>query len=152
MAMVPVAFAGDSMVQVISMGSILVLFAGLQSKLWPWRTEFANYSDLGMNFGLLLCMMGAAFLVDVREGHGERVLGEFLFFTVILVFAIALGVLGYTAYRRLQPGDRFGVFLRWHMRSPLPPQGLCSATTSDALVVAHVISSATTRSLHRQHE
>ncbi len=44
-AMVPVAFAGDSMVQVISMGSILVLFAGLQSRLWPWRTEFANYAD-----------------------------------------------------------------------------------------------------------
>ena len=73
--------------------------------------EFANYSDLGMNFGLLLCMMGAAFLVDVREGHGERVLGEFLFFTVILVFVIALGVLGHAGYRRLQPGDGFGVFL-----------------------------------------
>jgi hypothetical protein len=113
-AMVPVVFAGDSMVQVISMGSILILFAGLQSKLWPWRTEFANYSDLGINFGLLLCMMGAAFLVDVREGHGERVLGEFLFSTVILVFVVALGVLGHTGYRRLQPGDGFGVFLCHH--------------------------------------
>ena len=128
MAMVPVAFAGDSMVQGISMGSILVLFAGLQSKLWPWRTEFANYSDLGMNFGLLLCMMGAAFLVDVREGHGERVLGEFLFFTVILVFVIALGVLGHTGYRRLQPGDGFGVFC-WYLRCREREAG-------DALVVA----------------
>ena len=69
-------------------------------------------SDVGMNFGLLLCMIGAAFLVDVREGHGERVLGEFLFFTVILVFVIALGVLGHTGYRRLQPERGFGVFLR----------------------------------------
>ena len=67
-----------------------------------------------MNFGLLLCMMGAAFLVDVREGHGERVLGEFLFFTVILVFVVALGVLGRTGYRRLQPGGGFGVFLCHH--------------------------------------
>ena len=33
-AMVPVAFAGYSMVQVISLGYILVLFAELQSKLW----------------------------------------------------------------------------------------------------------------------
>ena len=49
-AMVPVAFAGDSMVQVISMGSILVLFAGLQCKLWPWRTEFANYAGPVLDF------------------------------------------------------------------------------------------------------
>ena len=113
--MVPVAFAGDSMVQVISMGSILVLFAGLQCKLWPWRTEFANYSDLGMNFGLLLCMMGAAFLVDVREGHGERVLGEFLFFTVMLIFAVTAGVLAKMALRRFNPPlGFFGVFLCHH--------------------------------------
>ena len=131
MAMVPVAFAGDSMVQVISMGSVLVLFAGLQSKLWPWRTEFANYSDLGMNFGLLLCMMGAAFLVDVREGHGERVLGEFLFFTVVLVFVIALGVLGHTGYRRFQPGDGFGVF-RWYLRRREPCGGRWSPWTDAA--------------------
>ena len=45
MALVPVAFAGDPMVQVLSMGAILILFAGLQSRLWPWRTEFANWSD-----------------------------------------------------------------------------------------------------------
>ena len=45
MALVPVAFAGDAMIQVLSMGAILILFAVLQSKLWPWRTEFANYSD-----------------------------------------------------------------------------------------------------------
>ncbi len=45
MAAVPVAFAGDPMVQVLSMGGILIFFAGLQSKLWPWRTEGANYAD-----------------------------------------------------------------------------------------------------------
>ena len=37
-----------------------------------------------------------------------------MFFTVILVFVIALGVLGHTGYRRLQPGDGFGVFLCHH--------------------------------------
>ncbi len=45
MALVPVAFAGDPMVQVLSMGTILLLFVGLQVKLWPWRTDFANYSE-----------------------------------------------------------------------------------------------------------
>mgnify|MGYP007004220044 CR=1 FL=1 len=29
-----------------------------------------------MNFGLLLCMMGAALLVDVPEGPGARVWGD----------------------------------------------------------------------------
>ena len=67
MALVPVVFAVDAMVQVLSMVSILVLFAGVQSRLWPWRTETANLSDLGINFGLLLCMLGAAFLVGVPE-------------------------------------------------------------------------------------
>ena len=110
MALVPVAFAGDAMVQVLSMGAILILFAGAQRKLWPWRTEFANWSDLGINFGLLLCMMGAAFLVDVREGHGERVLGEFLFFTVMLIFAVTAGVLSKMALRRFKPAPDFAVF------------------------------------------
>jgi hypothetical protein len=87
-ALVPVVFAGEAMVQVLAMGSVLVLFAGLQCRLWPWRTEFANISDLFTNFGLLLCMMGAAFLVDIRKQHGERVLGEFLFFAIMLVFAL----------------------------------------------------------------
>ena len=45
-ALVPVVFAGDAMVQVLSMGTVLILFAGLQSRLWPWRTDFANYADL----------------------------------------------------------------------------------------------------------
>ena len=103
MALVPVVFAGNAMVQVLAMGSVLVLFAALQSKLWPWRTEFANISDLLTNFGLLLCMMGAAFLVDIREKHGERVLGEFLFFAVMLVFAVTAGVLVHMFYRRLRP-------------------------------------------------
>ena len=92
------------------------------------QSRQTSKSDLGMNFGLLLCMMGAAFLVDVRESHGERVLGEFLFFTVILVFVIALGVLGHTGYRRLQPGDGFGVFC-WSLRCREREAG-------DALVVA----------------
>ncbi len=107
MAAVPVAFAADPMVQVVSMGSVLVFFSMLQSKLWPWRTEGANYCDLGINFGVLLCMMGAAFLVDVREGYGERVLGEFLAFTVILVFGVVLATIAHTAFRRLQLSSAF---------------------------------------------
>ena len=113
-ALVPVTFAGDAMVQVLSMGAILILFAGLQSRLWPWRTEFANFSDLGINFGLLLCMMGGAFLVDVQEKHGERVLGEFLFSAVMLLFAVTAVVLGHMVYRRLRPGGGYGVFLCHH--------------------------------------
>ena len=55
-------------------------------------------------------MMGAAFLVDVQEKHGERVLGEFLFSAVMLVFAVTAGVLAHMGYRRLNPGGGYGVF------------------------------------------
>ena len=74
------------------------------------QSRQTSKSDLGINFGLLLCMMGAAFLVDVRESHGERVLGEFLFSAVMLVFAVTAGVLVHMGYRRLNPGGGDGVF------------------------------------------
>merc|ERR1719428_859146 len=98
---------------------MLLLFAGLQVKLWPWRTDFANYSDLWMNFGLLLCMMGASFLVDIREMHGERVLGEFLFVGAMMVFFVAFVVIGRAGYLRLRSFSsddswKWGVFICHH--------------------------------------
>ena len=65
-----------------------------------------------MNLGLLLCISAAAFLVDVRETHGQRVLGEFVFSAVMLVLAVAVGVLLQMVYRRLRPAVGYGVFLR----------------------------------------
>lgn len=59
-------------------------------------------------------MMGAAFLVDVQEEHGERVLGEFLFSAVMLVFAVTAMVLLHMVYRRLRPTGGYGVFLCHH--------------------------------------
>ena len=63
--LVPVNFAGVSMVQVVAMTAILLLFAGLLCRLWPWRTEVANYTDVDITFGLVNVMTGAAFLVEV---------------------------------------------------------------------------------------
>ncbi len=54
--------------------------------------------------------MGASFLVPVELAYGERLLGNFLFFCVMLVFAVAVGALGHAAYRRLNPAARYGVF------------------------------------------
>jgi hypothetical protein len=34
--LVPVLFAGHAMVQVVGMATVLIVFAGLQSRLWPW--------------------------------------------------------------------------------------------------------------------
>merc|ERR1712224_707546 len=88
LALIPVTFTGKPMEQVIGMASILLLFGGLQSWLRPWRTRLANYSDVGINYGLILCMIGAAFLVDVGSTHGGDVLGEFLLFCVLLTFVV----------------------------------------------------------------
>ena len=101
------------------MAGILILFAGLRGTLWPWCIEFAHISDLGANFGLLLCMMGAAFLVDVQEKHGERVLGEFLFSSVMLVFVVTAVVFSQMVYRRLQPTGGYGVFIETAACVPL---------------------------------
>ena len=80
------------MVQVLAMGTVLAIFAVLQSRLWPWRTRFANFADLGINLGLLLCIMGASFLIDVKQEYGERLLGEFIFVAIMLIFAVSLAV------------------------------------------------------------
>ena len=61
----PVVFAGDATVQVVAMTAILLLFASLLCRLWPWRTEVAIYSDVGITFGLDDVTTGAAFLVEV---------------------------------------------------------------------------------------
>ena len=101
-------------VQVLAMGSVLTFFTALQDRLWPWRTRFANLSDLGVNSGLILCIMGAAFLVPVEQAYGERLLGEFMFSAIMLVFAVLLGVLGHALYRRQRPAFRYGAFLCHH--------------------------------------
>ena len=67
------------------------------------RAVKPSKSDLGINFGLILCIMGAAFLVDVEQQHGERVLGEYLFATIMLALAVVLLVVAHTTYRRLKP-------------------------------------------------
>jgi hypothetical protein len=113
-SLVPVAFAATPMVQVLAMGAVLIFFSVLQSRLWPWRTTAANLSDLGINFALLLCIMGASFLVPVEQGYGERVLGEFLFAAVIMVFAVTASAFVHLAYRRLIPAAGYGAFLCHH--------------------------------------
>ena len=41
-----------------------------------------------MNFGLILCILGAAFLVPVEQAYGERLLGEFMFSAIMVVFTV----------------------------------------------------------------
>ena len=110
----PALFPGQPMEQVLAMSVTLVVFSGLQARFWPWRTEVANYADLGINFGLVLMITGAAFLVEVDAAYGGVVLADFLLCCVVLVFLVVLIVVSHSAYRRLVPAYTYGIFLCHH--------------------------------------
>ena len=86
----------------------MLLLVGGGGRVAELQQRSGKSAGFGINFGLLLCMMGAAFLADVWERHGERVLGEFVFVAVILVFVVTIGVLGPLAHGPLRPAAGHG--------------------------------------------
>jgi hypothetical protein len=111
--MVPVAFTGDAMKQVMVMGAVLLFYTALQIRFQPWRTEWANVSDTCIGMALIMSMMAAGFLVPMEEHHEVVVqlvlVGSFV--SVIVVGALALL---YFAYAQVKANQRYGVFLTHH--------------------------------------
>jgi hypothetical protein len=113
-ALVPVLFPGRPMWQCVTMGVVLLSFSTFQSRVWPWRTQVANACDLGINFGLIVVMMGAGFLIDVDEDAGEETLGAMMFTAVMIVLACIIIAGMWTAYKHFMKGKQYAAFLCHH--------------------------------------
>ncbi|CAE8581743.1 unnamed protein product [Polarella glacialis] len=110
-ALVPVIFANTPAMQVVSMGSVLQMFAAIQAMLWPWRTDGSNVSDISISLFLVIVLLGAAPLLEVSD---PSVLGVLVFVAVFALFGAGLVVILHALYQRFQPAKSFGIFLCHH--------------------------------------
>ncbi|CAE8630546.1 unnamed protein product [Polarella glacialis] len=110
-ALVPVVFSNTPSMQVVSMGSILQVFAAIQAMLWPWRTDGSNLSDVSISLFLVIVLLGAAPLLEVSD---PSVLGVLVFVAVMALLAAGLLVMLHALYTRFRPAKSFGIFLCHH--------------------------------------
>jgi len=113
-ALFPVLFVAVPEVQVVLMGALFVIGGALQVRVWPWRTEQANYADLVMTSLLQVVLLGAAPLLEIDEANSTSILGWLLCAAVLGPFLAGLAAIGYSIWRHFQPSNVFGMFLCHH--------------------------------------
>ncbi|CAK9062829.1 Metabotropic glutamate receptor 7 (mGluR7) [Durusdinium trenchii] len=113
-ALFPVLFVAVPEVQVVLMGALFVCGGALQVRVWPWRTEQANYADLVMTSLLQVVLLGAAPLLEIDEANSTEILGWLLCVAVLGPFLAGIGAICYSIWRHFQPSNVFGMFLCHH--------------------------------------
>ena len=96
------------------MGALFVASGALQVRVWPWRTEQANFADLVMTALLQIVLLGAAPLLDIDESNSTKILGWLLCVAVLGPFLAGLAAIFYSVWRHFQPRNVFGMFLCHH--------------------------------------
>ena len=82
-ALFPVLFVAVPEVQVVLMGALFVASGALQVRVWPWRTEQANFADLVMTALLQIVLLGAAPLLEIDQANSTEILGWLLCVAVL---------------------------------------------------------------------
>lgn len=113
-ALFPVLFVAVPEVQVVLMGALFVIGGSLQARVWPWRTEQANYADLVMTSLLQVVLLGAAPLLEIDQANSTEILGWLLCAAVLGPFIAGLAAICYSVWRHFQPSNVFGMFLCHH--------------------------------------
>ena len=111
LALIPSAFISAPEVQMELMGSVLITACVLQVRLWPWRTELANYIDLLINCLLQVLFLGVAPLTRRDEQLSKGLLGWVLVLAIISPVVFGLVGIAYALWRHFQPAQSFGIFL-----------------------------------------
>lgn len=114
LALFPVIFTPVPSLQIEIMGFVLLTASALQIRLWPWRTELANYTDLAINLLLQILLLGVSPLVSRDAEKSTVLLGYLLSFAVLSPFIAGLVVISHAIWRHFIPPSLFGVFLCHH--------------------------------------
>jgi len=113
-ALVPVIFAQVVSIQVVAMATVMAASAGLQARLWPWRTAASNSLDLLVSLTLTIMLTAAAPLVETSMHDREDVLGGLIVFLLILMLAVACVVFIFSLCRRFKSAIMYHVSLCHH--------------------------------------
>lgn len=112
--LIPVFFTAQSSLLVLSLAFPMCTYSLLQARLWPWRTQFANWMDAGLSLLLNMSMISATTLLDFdikEELFNVQVLSMIV---VVISFLCAAFALGLAVRRVYKPMCRYGVFLSHH--------------------------------------
>ena len=114
LALFPVIFSPFPSLQIEIMGVLLVTACALQVRLWPWRTDLANYTDLVITLLLQTLLLGISPLIGREAQKSMEVLSYVLTFAILSPFVVGLVVIGWSIWRHYLQADRFGIFLCHH--------------------------------------
>ena len=113
-AVFPVLFYSVPEIQMELMGGLLILSGVLQIRLWPWRTDLANYIDLVITSILQVVLLGVAPMLKLDESTSVQVLGWILAVAVVSPLLAGLTAIAYSLLRHYRPAKYFGIFLCHH--------------------------------------
>ncbi|CAE8598630.1 unnamed protein product [Polarella glacialis] len=113
-ALLPVVLVSLPAIQVIVLVMTLLVSTVLQSRLWPWRSEAANCSDVFLTGAVILVAVAAAPLLEVDAASKEHTLGIVIILPLMCIPLVCLGAFAYTAYARFGEKGVFGTFLCHH--------------------------------------
>lgn len=114
LALIPSLFIAAPEVQMELMGVVLISACALQVRLWPWRSDLANYVDLLINCLLQVLFLGVAPLTRRDEDLSKGLLGWVLVTAVLSPVVFGFVGIGYALWRHFQPAQSFGIFLCHH--------------------------------------
>lgn len=118
LALFPSVFMSVPTLQMELMGLLLLTASALQVRLWPWRTDLANYTDLMITILLQILLLGVAPMMSRDAEKSTEMLGYVLTFAVLSPFASGLVAIAYSLWRHFRPpGGVFGMFLCHHKGS-----------------------------------
>ncbi|CAK9059196.1 unnamed protein product [Durusdinium trenchii] len=111
LAVLPVMLTTVPEVQGEIMGALLLTSAAVQARLWPWRADVANYTDLMITSLLQILLLGISPLIHRDRARSIQMLGWLLAFAVLSPFLCGLIVLSYALWGYVRPPIPFGIFL-----------------------------------------
>ena len=117
LALFPAVFMSVPTLQMEFMGVLLLTSCALQARLWPWRTDLANYTDLLITILLQILLLGVAPMMSRDAKKSTEMLGYVLTFAVLSPFASGLVAIAYSLWRHFRPPSVFGMFLCHHKES-----------------------------------
>jgi len=101
--------------QIIVVGTLLLLSLVVQTRLWPWRSHVSNIADMLMTLFINIVLLGVAPLLEIDKTGATSVLGTLLCVPVLAPLAISIVVSIWMGWRQMdQSQKRYDVFLCHH--------------------------------------